>query len=98
MKFKNLVSGKEVADFKGGDILILKDRKTGEEVVYMIVRRYDWYNMLNLHDGVMFFEEFKHFEDIQRGIRKWYDVIGVIGNEYLELSMLEEYKQKEKGE
>ena len=90
MKFKNLVSGKEVADFKGGDILILKDRRTGEEVVYMIARSYAWYNLTNLDDGVMFTDPFKHFEDIQRGIRKWYDVVGVIGNEYLELSMLGE--------
>lgn len=90
MKFKNLVGGKEVADFKGGDILILKDRRTGEEVVYMITRSYDWYNLTNLHDGIMFTDPFKHFEDIQRGIRKWYDLVGVIENEYLELSMLGE--------
>lgn len=89
MKFKNLVSGKEVADFKGGDILILKDRQTGEEVVYMIIRAYNRYNLTNLDDGIMFTDRFKHFEDIQRGIRKWYDVVGVIENEHLELSMLE---------
>ena len=92
MKFKNLVSGKEVADFKGGDILILKDRQTGEEVVYIIAREYNWYNLTNLHDGIMFTEPFKPFEDIQKGIRKWFDIIGVIENEYLELSMLGDYK------
>ena len=96
MKFKNLVSGKEVADFKGGDILILKDRKTGEEVVYIIARAYNLYNLTNLDDGIIFTGRFKHFEDILRGVHKWYDVVGVIGNEYLELSMLELTKGDDK--
>lgn len=88
MKFTNLVSGKEVVDFKAGDILILKDRRTGEEVVYMIARCYNMYNLINLHNGIMFSDRFKPFEDIQKGIRMWYDIIGVIENEHLELSML----------
>lgn len=92
MKFKNLVGEKEVADFKGGDILILKDRRTGKEEVYMIIWAYNRYNLTNLDDGIMFTERFKPLEDIQRGVRKWYDVVGVIGNEHLELSMFEEYK------
>ena len=54
MKFKNLVSGKEVADFKNGDILILKDRQTGEAVVYMTARANNRYNLTCLHDGIMY--------------------------------------------
>ena len=93
MKFKNLVSGKEVVDAKAGDILILKDKQTCEEVVYMIVRQYNWYNLINLLDGGTFFAHFKPLDDIRPRIRKWFDLTGVIENEYLELSMLEEYKK-----
>lgn len=98
MKFKNLVSEKEVADFKHGDILILKDRRIGKEEVCIISIMYNKYNLMYLHDGGMFSARFKPFEDIQRGVRKWYDIIGVIENEHLELSMIEEYKQKENTE
>ena len=94
MKFTNLVSGKEVADFKNGDILILKDRQTGEAVVYMIARANNRYNLTCLHDGIMFTDRFRHLEDILKRTRKWYDVVGVIGNEYLELSMIGWYKYK----
>ena len=88
MKFKNLVSGKEVVDFNWGDILILKDRRTGEEVVYMIARQYNRYNLINLHNGIMFSAHFTPFALMQKGIHKWYDIIGVIENEHLELSMI----------
>ena len=96
MKFKNLVSGKEVADFKNGDILILKDRQTGEAVVYMIARANNRYNLTNLHDGITFFDidGVRHFDEMLRRIRKWFDLVGVVGNEHLELSMLEEFKHK----
>ena len=70
----------------------MKDRRTGEEVVYVIASRYERYNLTSLDDGIMFTDRFKHFEDIQRWIRKWYDVVGVIENEHLELSILEGYK------
>ena len=92
MKFKNLVSGKEVADFKNGDILLLKDRQTGEAVVYMIARANNRYNLTNLDGSIIFTDRFKHFEDILKRTRKWYDLVGVIVNEHLELSMIEEYK------
>ena len=96
MKFKNLVSGKEVADFKEGDILILKNKRTGKEVVYIISITYNWYNLTNLHDGITFFDidGVRHFDEMLRRIRKWFDLVGVVGNEHLELSMLEEFKHK----
>ena len=53
----------------------------------MIARSYDWYNLTNLDDGIMFTDRFRPLEDILKRTRKWYDLVGVIGNEHLELSM-----------
>ena len=88
MRFKNIIK-KENVKYVPGDVLVVYNETLCEEEVYMVIRRYDGYNILNLDSGVAYYNEYENYDDFVRELESLFYSIEIISNHELELVRVE---------
>ena len=89
MRFENIVTRKKLVYYPG-DVLIVYNETLCEEEVYMVIRRCDWYNILNLDSGVAYYNEYENYDDFVRKLERLFFSIEIIDNNELELVRVED--------
>ena len=90
MKFKNIATKKENIEYFSGDALIVYNETLCKEEVYMVVRRYGRYNILNLNNGEAYYNDYKDYDDFARELESRFYSIETIDNDELELVRVED--------
>ena len=90
MRFKNISRKKENIEYCPGDVLNVYNETLFEEEVYMVIKRYDWYNILNLDSGIAYYNEYENYDDFVRKLERLFYSIEIIDNNELELVRVED--------
>lgn len=90
MKYKNIITKKENVKYVPGDVLTMCTKTYFEKRVYMVIRNCGMYNMLNLNSGVVYYPDFKAYDDFAEKVEQIFTFIEVIDNNKLELVIVED--------
>ena len=90
MRFENIATGKENVECRSGEVLILYNESVGKSEAYMVIRKHNKYNILNLNNGEVYYNDCEDYDDFVKKLGNLFILIERIDNDELELVRVED--------
>ena len=90
MRFENISRKKENVKYNSGEVLVVYNEAIGKVEAYMVIRRYDKYNILNLNNGEVYYNDDEDYDDFVRELERLFYPIETVDNDELGLVRVED--------